>query len=312
MALSGNSVDVDLSIMKNEVSLSQNKRIKNQQCSGLLRKLVCSHQGSIIEHIYWGAELHKEMRIALTNDNIEKVRSKLNEIDNDLPEIFRSSWRLTVNILNGYFSSSHKNSFIPRMCIKATTTTNNTKYTVDVFREDGCKSNLRYKVPDNKGFSSVEKDGRYYHCENIPNAIKKGEYFNPRLNIPLAKKYKKNVFSSLLNKFDSNWAECWSDYAKEKGNEIACYKSTLIIPITLMNNPQSDKFIKGTAVGGSKDARSIYGFLCFDHVETDYFTEDDVNIGYIIADLLSYYMINELNFTTNSNIYREAKNAIKN
>ena len=314
MELSGNSIDVAL--VKNEVSIPANFNSNDRgggKFTGLLRKLTCEHQGAIIEHVYWGAELHKELRLAYDDGDIEKIKLKLNEIDNDLPELFQQAWITTVNILNNYFNLCHKNNLLPRMCVKAATTKDNIKYIVDLFREDGGKSNLSYKVEENTGFSSVEEDGRYYYCKNIPDAAYKGEYKNPRLDKKLAKKYKNGFLKEIKRRFSHNpsydleWAECWNDYSKDKENEMSCYKSTLIIPMTLMNNHQSSKFVKGTMVGVSKDARSIYGFLCFDHVDINYFTEDDINIGYIVADMLSHYMINELNFTTYSSVYENAK-----
>ena len=313
MDVSGNSLDI--AVIKNELSVSQElfaKGAKGSKTTGLIRKLVCDHQGSIIEHIYWAAEIHKELRLSLDSGDSKLIRRKIRELDNDLPAIFQNAWRITVSSLNDYFALSHKSSTLPRMCIKATTTKGNEKYIVDVFREDGGISSLTYKVCENTGFHSVQKDGKYYKCDSIPKAVIKGNYINPRLNPDLAKRYKPSAwrrFKQRLSRkrFDEDWAECWIDYEPEKGNWPSCYKSTLIIPMTLINNHQSSKFIQNTMVGVSKDARSIYGFLCFDHTEEEYFNDDDINIGYIAADLLSFYMINELNFTEYSSTYEKAK-----
>lgn len=313
MSLSGNSIDI--SLIKNEISFPFKVFSRSTKCSkitSLLRKLVCEHQGTIIEHIYWATEIHKDLRRACDEKNKTVIKRKLAEIDNDLPALFQSAWRMTVSVLSTYFSISHKSPTLPRMCIKATSTKEKEKYIVDVFREDGGTSKLTYKVSENTGFQSVEDDGRYYICNNIPIASSSSNYINPRLNKELAKRYKQNWWEKQKSRstkqyFDKSWADCWFDYSKEKGNGASCYKSTLIVPMTLINNHQSSRFVKNTMVGISKNERAIYGCLCFDHTETGYFNDDDINTGYIVADLLSFYMINELNFTTYSSTYERAK-----
>ena len=282
-----------------------------------LRDFICYHQGQVIEHIYWGAEIHKALRIALDKKDLGTISQHLNQIDNDLPELFQHAWQMTVKQLLSLFEISHESPILPRMCIKATTTTQEGQHIEDLFREDGGVSTLSYKVPENTGFKSVQDDGKYYKCNNIPNACARSNYINPRLNPILAKKYKCTIFNKAINKlrgrnFDEAWVQCWDDYSAEKENGASCYKSTLIIPMTLMNNMQSSKFIQNTMIGVSKNARSIYGFLCFDHIEPEYFNDDDVNIGYIAADILSFYMVNELNYTTYSKTYRRAKEKVNN
>ena len=313
------ATSIDISLVKNEISLPGKLFLKKKESwlTGLLRKLVCEHQGFIIEHIYWAAEIHKELRLAIESENKEKIKRKLEQLDNDLPAIFQNSWRISVDLMKNYFAITHKSEILPRMCIKATITRNKEQYIVDVFREDGGFSDLTYKVSENTGFKTVHDDGQYYKCNNIPVAVKEGRYINPRLNLGLAKRYKFGTKLKIRNilfkkRYDESWAECWLDYKKEKENWTSCYKSTIIIPMTLINNHQSSRFIQNTMVGVSKDARSIYGFLCFDHVETDYFNDNDINVGYILADLLSFYMINNLNFTEYSSTYTRAKEIIRN
>ena len=77
--------------------------------------------------------------------------------------------------------------------------------------------------------------------------------------------------------------------------------------MTLWNNSLSDSF--KDLINISNIERSIFGFLCLDHPESGYFQEEkDVNVGYIIADLLSLYLINRLNYTDNSKTFLSVKN----
>jgi len=275
---------------------------------------MCDHQGAIIEQTYLAAQIHKELRLARQDKDLGKVRVKLEEIDNDLPRIFQDAWRFTVSTMNSYFERTHKSNFLPRMCIKVTETKKGKKHIVDVFRENGSKSKLTYKVEENTGFTSVENDGIFYVCNDIPTGVIKNGYANPRLNANLANRYNPGFFGKLKqlspeNSVDAEWAECWKDYSQEKGNGSSCYKSTLIVPMTLINNTQSSRFIKKTMVGSKKD-RLIYGFLYLDHTEKDYFTDDDINISYVVADLLAFYMISGLNFTEYSTNYAQAKKEV--
>jgi len=69
--------------------------------------------------------------------------------------------------------------------------------------------------------------------------------------------------------------------------------------ITLWNNELNDDFrqeldrkLKATHDSAHGIGRYIFGYVCLDHVETDYFrSESDVDAGYMFADLISQYMI---------------------
>lgn len=307
---------MDISLIKNEISLTHqtggNGENNHNNLTGWLQEVMCYHQGTITEHIYWGAELHKELRISLEKGDLKTAEVKFNDINHDLPELFKSAWRSTVIYLNNFFPAIHKSNHLPRMCIKGTNTVDGQMNIVDIFREDCGKSSLSYGLSKNTGFQSVATEGSYYICNDIPTLFKDGGYKNPRLDTLAVGKYKNNLMHRIKlacskNNFDEDWAKCWKDYSAEKENVASCYKSTLIIPMTLKNNPQSSQFINGTMVGLHKESRAIYGFLCFDHIEKNYFTSHDVNIGYVIADLLSFYMINHLNFTSYSTTYEQAE-----
>lgn len=294
--------------------LFKSERELNNICK-LLRELVCDHQGTIIEHVYWGAELHKKLRLAHDEGNQGKIKSTLHKIDNDLPTIFMDVWLRTVSTMNRYFRLFHKSTTLPRMCIKAVKTMSKEQYLVDVFREDGGTSDIKCKVFENSGIYAVQNNGRFFICNDIPQEALIGDYTNPRLNGESVKQYKApNFFKThiLKKKIDDSWLKCWVDYRPEVKNDASCYKSTLIVPMTLVNNPSSSQFLQQTMIGLSKHDRFIYGFLCFDHMEKGYFSDNDINVGYIVADLLSFYMINELNFTKFSETYKKAKAQVAN
>jgi hypothetical protein len=56
----------------------------------------------------------------------------------------------------------------------------------------------------------------------------------------------------------------------------------------------------------------ILGFLCLDHHYSDFFNEsDDISIGYILADILSLYLIQQLVCTEYSGTYERARAIIQ-
>jgi len=292
-----------------EPNSKSGKRSNDSAVLAVLRNAICSHQGDIAQHIFWGAELHKRLRLAT---DPEVIKAIIGDIESDLPDIFQRAWRITVGHLINYFKLTHSSSLLPRMCIKDTIEKGGKKYIIDIFREDGGRSSIQYTISENTGFHSVERDGRFFLCNDIPSAVKTGNYINPRLDLLAAKKYKSpgrmdRIFRD-KQKLNIAWAECWSDFSHEKDNSSSCYKSTLIVPMTLVNCHLGKEFSRDTVIG--KSQRQIYGFLCFDHPHKDYFNENDINIGYIFADLLSFYQINQHSITTHSETFESKRSFI--
>jgi hypothetical protein len=64
----------------------------------------------------------------------------------------------------------------------------------------------------------------------------------------------------------------------------------------------------------SKDSRTIWGFLCFDSLEKGYFDkgkEDEfIDTAYIIADILSLYLMTLYNYLNGSKTFKKAEDVI--
>lgn len=172
-----------------------------------------------------------------------------------------------------------------------------------------------YPVDANSAFEYIHATGNYYFCPDIPERVKKQEYKNPRLIISNALEYKKPSFRRLRERFfsgpDREWMKCWSTPVVRSSRLTlppeACYKSTLVVPMTLYNNQLSAEFRDLFRV---KDIspQSIYGFFCLDNHMRYYFNDnEDVCMGYIFADLLSQYLITKLIYTENSETFSKAK-----
>ena len=51
--------------------------------------------------------------------------------------------------------------------------------------------------------------------------------------------------------------------------------------------------------------RVIFGFLCFDHIDSNYFIEnEDVSLGYVFADVLSVYFVSRMMYTSMSDTFK--------
>jgi len=63
--------------------------------------------------------------------------------------------------------------------------------------------------------------------------------------------------------------------------------------MTLWNNDLSEEFKE--LVNLENVDRTIFDFLCFDHVDVNYFDEEgDVALGYVFADIVSMYIFARL------------------
>lgn len=174
-----------------------------------------------------------------------------------------------------------------------------------------------YPLADNSGFVFVAEHGRYFKCDDIPKYIASGDYHNARIHDTLAQTYYEHkVMASATSsnnqalQVDEAWVKCWKSpqhdgTSTNLPDPASCYKSTIIIPMTLRNNTLAPLFLKRLgAETHERYSRTIFGYLCFDHVETHYFNDDiDIDVGYIFADIISRYMITRSIYTTLSTTY---------
>jgi hypothetical protein len=147
-------------------------------------------------------------------------------------------------------------------------------------------------IKDNTGFSEIlHHDQLCYLENNLQQKFAQGEYVNPRLIEANRQQFKDKKI---------DWKDCWQKSKLDNGgaDEVEYYSSTLILPMSIRCT-ESDKgdggfynhFFDGVEHG--KDFRTVWGFLCFDSVDTDYFVDKDevVDMGYIMADILSLYLM---------------------
>ena len=295
-------------IVPNNQKIMKRKDISVSRYAGLIREASTEHQRLFTEYLYLGTN-----KLNNLSEYFYSQEDKQTDIVEDL--FFRLCVHLgdhlntalvsTDKLLSAYFreTSVQPNDKQPRICIKGIIKDNKL---YDMYRGGSYNMGEIYPITANSGFEQVLMNGRYYLCNDIPEYALAGSYENRRLNRKLFPSYSIPK-SSLSSVNDPNWVKLWSDY---KGNvsqdPYSCYKSTLIFPISLNNLSMSPSFRKHSKTIELGDKELIYGFLCFDHCESEYFNEDiDIEFGHTFANILSLYFLKRNLCTKESNCYIE-------
>lgn len=251
--------------------------------------------------------------------NSQELKNEFNKKDADIQAVAQKGIDLKkfidkalLDSIAKSFDEIHKmfrgrHPIPPRICLKANLGKDD-KTIVSLARERRVAYNSDCLVHENTGFEFIQNNGANYLCQNIPEHAKKDAYKNPRLIMDEVKLYS-NTFN-YNGHIDENWVKCWRGGKDEKEVTTTqdyqnCYKSTLIIPLTLWNNKLGDRFIEKFRM---KDVdRTIFGYLCLDHISTDYFKPVfDVDSGYVYADILSLYLLVRFVYIDQSKTFNDA------
>lgn len=289
----------------------------DEEISKSIRDFACSHQGEFIQYSFLASEFHrkfKEEHNSESPDQAKLIQYK-EDLIKHLNERFATIVQDSFEHMQKFFNGRHKKS--PRICLKANYETGPQKKVITLFREK--RNSVGYDsdcaVRENTGFLWTKQNGTYYLCQDICAEAKKGNYRNPRLQKPAVDNYvedswwqrKKNINANGFYK-DTSWQKCWKAQVSDGESVLPhyrnCYKSTLIIPLTLRNNTLSAEFIRGFNMEDME--RTIFGYLCFDHIEKNYFDPIvDVDFGYVYADLLSLYLLARFTYTARSRTFQD-------
>lgn len=265
-----------------------------------LRSFICFNQKQAIKYEYVISERHKNLRIAFENKVDDKELEELFDsliIDSylEIVKIYNSNKPLIEDL----FKELIKDDEPPRITVK---TIQDNQEVLNIYRSSNPANFNLTKIKDNTGFKELLENNLYSYINNdISQSFIDGEYYNPRLDY--------NLKEELKNK-EIEWKDCWKleDEDKELGIETPeYYTSTLILPMSIRSDNDDknedstffNKFFK--KINGQEDSRTVWGFLCFDHEKKDYFKNDEfINIGYIIADILSLYLMYYYNHVSGS------------
>lgn len=282
----------------------------------LLKEAVCNNQGMLVDYYFNGGRLHKKFKEEhrrLLSSDCDELEGHYHELEKYLDKGARKAIKMNTKHMSEYF---HKRAtHEPRIVVKIIDGEN----IADLWRAK-YEYMTQYGVSENTGFEKVYETGGFFLCNDIPQDAANDKYNNPRLNNTKVRTYLKDTKSLKNDRDNERWIDCWVKNEYKKGNETvrkqpsaeSCYKSTLVIPMTLINNEgisgEFREHFKIPPQSPDKNlGRAIYGFLCFDHREVHYFhNELDVKMGYIFADLISLYLIEQLNYTKYSRTAQKA------
>ena len=289
---------------------------KTTDITSVVGECICDLQASLAQYIVISSVKHMELKSAVHNDDPEEVIvSKLAELDQYLWHSLEGALDTAHKYLLKYFSNRSK--YPPRITMKAPFQKD---LIVDLYRKD--KSPYEsFKVDENSAFKEIRDTGSYYICNDIPADVAAEKYINKRIDGSLVRSNYNppgmllSIWQSIMGKdgSDISWENCWDKDENDRPNSASCYKSTMVIPMTLINARLSREFIR--YLFGESEVREegkyeklMFGFLCVDHRHTDYFNyHDDVRVGYILADILSLFLIVRKMYTQNSRVYARAK-----
>lgn len=260
----------------------------------VIKKLTCLNQAEAFQFWCILSWRHMEIKSAIDVDSSDTLLKKIRDFDKFSIDKIAEVFTKNISYILEYFSLTRNGIQAPRISIKIPVGIGSNQGLIEIAKSVGVNSERIYKTSENTGFQTVAHTGKFYINNEIPRSAITGNYINPRLN--------HEVIASINVNNSDEWAKCWSD---EGGGGASCYKSTLIVPMTLVNSKLIPEF-RERFIPDQDDTRTIFGFLCFDHPTENYFNEaDDVSIGYIAADWMSLYLMAFRNYTVNSKIYNK-------
>lgn len=284
-------------VFKNKFKSLYEENNYHKKIFEIQKKATCFNQGEFIQYMFLALEKHKSLREnSSTNpkDKLEDVTNLFTYVENN----FKRVTNYNLGFLQEYFDGRACGN--PRISIKGKSIINKKEIITSLARDHKVAYSSKVDINKSTAFSYIKETGMYYCQNNIPSAAASNKYINARLDTDKVLNYLGSIDD--IDTFDHNvkerWDSCWSDYSADNTDKKAYYKSTLVIPITLYNNMLTAEFgyilndkILDPSIKSKKIDRTIFGFLCFDHFNTNYFDENlDVLIGYIFADWLSLYL----------------------
>jgi hypothetical protein len=268
----------------------------------LMQKATSFNQSCLVQYQYLCAEKHKKLKEEINGRgrSTETIKALLKELLNFSNKRFHEATLKNFEFLNAYFAM--RGPISPRVCLKGNFRSGEADTVVSIFRDHPVNYESDTEIEKNTGFHSIKASGTYFIENDIPKSVIEGRYVNPRIDSAEIQRRFKKADKQSVAELDLDWRSFWR--GSDSSDTASFYKSTMIVPLTLFNNEISSEFKKGFE---SLDVeRSIFGFLCFDHREADYFDRSsDVFAGKIFADILCTYAFTRLVFTDFSRTFQK-------
>lgn len=296
------------------------------------RDFMHFHKGKALEFFFLTSERHRALLIAMERASQMTKAGKTGRG----PSIQSAEKRLRE------FITKELESICFRTCKKIETCFQDRRATpvracVKVYVNDGGSSELGHpsiktiarttEVPYDNDFEKTYIDNntgfrkaQVTKCEFLSNdlladILNRSYTQNRRLNIDQILADRDVLKNMTEEEISKHWPRYWDNGSINAEHISSCYRSTLIIPMTLMNNDLSNEFkteFKFKSIENKNIEHVIFGYLCLDHVEPDYFVKPgDIDIGYFFADILTLYQVVALAFTAGSETYQMARKVLQ-
>jgi hypothetical protein len=296
------------------------------------KKFLCIVQGRLAAFSVIGAERHKTMRLVLQDYKFATDELKPQKyqdlilakvaldrlVDYELAVIAQEVFAA----LKEHFSTRYSaNLYGPRFCIKLIRRLHQSSVVYTYARDQGSssKSEISFETvrEKNTGFQEVSQSGNAYCCNDIVG--QNGAYKNPRLNHDRLRSYSSSLWWWIKKKFvqtpsaDEKWIDCWElGDNGERPPASSCYKSTLILPMTLLAKQVSEEFVAAyNERWPLVESKYNFGYLCVDCHEVDFFEDYDKVSLFAHADLFTLFLIEAYSFSQHSSTYTEVESLIK-
>ncbi len=216
-----------------------------------------------------------------------------------LDDEFKKLAEIDFGYLSQYFSG--RGPVGPRVCIKGCAQVGETQMVIPIMRDTEANYASDVDIGFNTSFRRVCESGRYYLNNNIVEGALTGEYQNARFDPEAISRYVSSIkgFSkTTAKKWASritNWPSFWRDGSIVE-DPTAFYKSVIVTPIALVNDHKHLNYVFDKIRSGKRTINSIiFGFLCLDHIDIDFFDEErDIRVCDVFANLLSYFVTTRL------------------
>ena len=305
-------------------------RLHTEASISFIKDVVCYNQGRLADYYFLTNKKHKDLKGKLleiqnaqtspSNGQLSELSELYEDLNSYISMGFREVCSKNFQSLIRFYSYRARNGPPPRICLKAVRDQN-----VVTLARNQYSSALEEELPasSNSAFMEIKDTSSFYFCSDIPKAIQRNKYKNPRIHEDVVKRFNKKPGpwrSWTIRRGmgeDEKWIQCWKRIQSPAGETMpdvtTCYKSTLVIPMSLIANDSSlsNEFREHFHIKYGSSKVNI-AFLCFDHVNINFFNrKEDVNVGYIFSDLLSLYLIQSLNCTDYSKIFNESTHILR-
>jgi hypothetical protein len=296
----GASLPIGLALRRWRPSVGGKRRsAETKALLSFVRNALTYNRDAQLQYTYLTARKHKALKEALSaNAAKSEVETLFLTLLEFLNRRFYEVVAKNFEFLHAYYGT--KEGAPPRICLKGTFRLDANETVVSIFRDHQVdyEQQSDTAIERNSGFHHIKNTGTYFLENNLPKAAVEGTYVNPRLRIEQIREQAK--FGG-LGQVTTDWDRYWIGFDDAHQGDASFYKSTLIIPLTLSADVGQD-FKQEVPIEDID--KSVFGFLCFDHRDVDYFDEGaDVSMSEIFAGFLCHYVFTRLIYTDMSETF---------